>query len=105
MMKNARAAAIAGAFVALTIGLGYFVQRDQFWQLTAGWLAFFPLIFLVKKGATTSESMRNWLIFGLFLRFLLLFSWPNLSDDFWRFIWDGRIWLAGRIFGKILGPR
>ncbi|WP_435352922.1 hypothetical protein [Emticicia sp. SJ17W-69] len=32
---------------------------------------------------------------GIFFRLLLLFSIPALSDDFYRFIWDGRLLING----------
>ena len=32
---------------------------------------------------------------GVGVRAMLLFSAPNLSDDVWRFLWDGRLSLAG----------
>ncbi|HHP7241006.1 MAG TPA: hypothetical protein ACFCUD_05010 [Cyclobacteriaceae bacterium] len=32
---------------------------------------------------------------GIMARLLLLFTFPNLSDDFYRFIWDGRLINAG----------
>lgn len=32
---------------------------------------------------------------GVFFRLILLFSIPNLSQDFYRFIWDGRMLLSG----------
>ena len=33
---------------------------------------------------------------GLVLRVLLLFTLPVLSDDFYRFIWDGRLLMNGQ---------
>jgi hypothetical protein len=35
------------------------------------------------------------LVSGLAFRLLLLFTLPNLSQDFYRFIWDGRLMVAG----------
>lgn len=48
-------------------------------------------IFFVRK-----EFKINWIIgAGIIARLLLFFAEPNLSDDFYRFIWDGRLINAG----------
>jgi alpha-1,6-mannosyltransferase len=36
-----------------------------------------------------------WLWAALVFRISILFAIPNLSDDFYRFLWDGRLWNAG----------
>ena len=36
-------------------------------------------------------GIKEILIAGIMMRSVVLFAWPNLSDDFYRFIWDGRI--------------
>ena len=35
------------------------------------------------------------MVSAVLLRLILLLSIPALSDDFYRFIWDGRLWAAG----------
>ena len=35
------------------------------------------------------------LFFAALLRVILLFSPPTLSDDLYRYLWEGRVWLAG----------
>jgi len=43
-----------------------------------------------------SEPEANlWLILSVIFRAALLFSIPALSDDFYRFVWDGRVLAAG----------
>lgn len=38
------------------------------------------------------DNLFSWLIIlGILLRFLLLFSFPNLSNDIYRFLWDGHL--------------
>ena len=38
----------------------------------------------------------GWMIaFGLALRVLTVFIFPNLSDDIYRFFWDGQLWIQG----------
>jgi hypothetical protein len=41
------------------------------------------------------ENVHFWVLGSFGCRMLLFFHLPNLSDDFYRFIWDGRLWLNG----------
>ena len=44
----------------------------------------------------SKEFDIRWLIgISLLFRLIPLFAIPALSDDFYRFIWDGRLWAAG----------
>jgi hypothetical protein len=77
------------------IGLGYGVQQHTF-----GWIAlYFGLAFLGYFGWLLSEKGRSSWRFGLglalILRLLLVFTMPALSDDVYRFIWDGRLLANG----------
>lgn len=38
-----------------------------------------------------------WILFGwaILFRFALVFALPTLTDDFYRFVWDGRLWIGG----------
>ena len=40
-------------------------------------------------------SIRSIFLIGIIFRLILLFSIPNLSQDFYRFIWDGNLQLIG----------
>ena len=53
-------------------------------------LAFISYYFLVKRGVEKS-SFTLFIVVGLLIRVCLLFALPNLSDDLYRFIWDGRL--------------
>lgn len=86
------------AFAGLTIFLGYFAQRADFQSFITGYTAFFGLyvwvVFFLKNGFSPNQ-IRHLLWLGIGLRALLLFSIPNLSDDYARFLWDGRLTVAG----------
>ncbi|HRI58198.1 MAG TPA: hypothetical protein PK228_00665, partial [Saprospiraceae bacterium] len=47
-----------------------------------------------KKDRPKAET-RWYVALGIALRVLLLFSIPNLSDDVYRFLWDGHLTVAG----------
>jgi len=81
---------IAIVFVALTIWLGFFVEQGQFLAIIAGYAPFFLLYFFVFL-KTENAATQFWIGVGVLLRLILLFSFPNLSDDIYRFVWDGRL--------------
>jgi len=73
------------------VWIAYGIERSSFYLFfvlyTTSFIAFLYLIFKGKENQIT----LFFLAFGF--RILLLFAIPNLSDDFYRFIWDGRmIW-------------
>ena len=89
---------ISLAFAGLTIFLGYFVQRSDFQTFIAAYALFFGLyvwvVFYQQKHFSGLQT-RYLLWLGIGLRVLLLFSIPNLSDDYARFLWDGHLTVAG----------
>ncbi len=42
-----------------------------------------------------SISLRQGIVLGLGIRCIMLFVFPNLSEDIYRFIWDGALWHHG----------
>ena len=75
--------------------LGYFVTRDLEWPLMLGFGSLFILyagLFIpsFKQGLFRyKKSFRYLLYLAIGLRGILLFTTPNLSDDYFRFVWDG----------------
>ncbi|RDC62806.1 glycosyltransferase 87 family protein [Adhaeribacter pallidiroseus] len=79
--------------VAAYVSLGYVTERTHFSHV----LFLFALAFgaYVKFGTNKYFFLKIALLTAFFFRFLFLFSWPTLSDDYFRFIWDGRLLAAG----------
>ena len=82
---------------ALTIGLGYFTQQHEFPKIIGFYSPFFLLYLLVSNTSYLNPhtSLKFWLALAILLRLLLVFSEPNLSNDVFRFIWDGRLLVQG----------
>lgn len=74
------------------IALGYFFERTQFIKLLLFFsIAFLAFITLLKY----NENEKTFFTIGVTYRVLFLFSTPSLSQDFYRFIWDGHAILSG----------
>ena len=72
--------------------LGYFFEREQFYLLIFLYaIAFVGMIALLN----TQEYEKTFFKIGVLYRILFLFSTPALSQDFYRFIWDGNAILSG----------
>ena len=65
--------------------MGYFIVRAHSTPL----LFSFALLFLLTSFNLKDASLKSIFIQGFFFRSILLFAIPWLSQDFYRFIWDG----------------
>jgi len=74
--------------------LAYHVERAETTVLISIYslLFGFYLYFLDQK---ESFDLKTLLISAVIFRLLFLLSIPALSDDFYRFIWDGNLWAEG----------
>jgi len=84
------------AFTFISVGLyflfAYFLKREN----TIYLFSVFALIailyyFILKRNDLLTENYPNFVIVAFSIRLVFLFSTPALSDDFYRFIWDGRL--------------
>jgi alpha-1,6-mannosyltransferase len=73
---------------------GYFINRADFTFLIGVYSTLFILYFITLNYKNKLD-FNTLLISGILFRFCLIFSFPALSDDFYRFIWDGRIQQLG----------
>jgi hypothetical protein len=83
--------------LASAIGYGliaYFIQRFETQFLLPVYATLFFAYAWITRQAN-EEQISFWLVVAFLFRFIFLFSLPSLSDDFYRFIWDGRLWSAG----------
>jgi len=74
--------------------MGYFVNRSNFELLITIYSSLFLISYLIIKNKE-HYNFKTLLLSGILFRFCLIFSIPALSDDFYRFIWDGRIQQLG----------
>ena len=70
----------------------YHLERTSFNTLILIWTVLFGgYAFIVKN----NYSFKSLAIIAILFRLIFLFAIPNLSQDFYRFIWDGRMILEG----------
>lgn len=89
------------------LGLGYFVTRDMTGMLLGLFgMAFIGYYFLIHREDCTVKEL---LIAGIVIRLMLLAASPQLSDDFYRFAFDGEMLMKGEnpytVFPEDLHPR
>lgn len=69
----------------------YFIERTAFYTVCFLWFSLFTGFYiLIKNKQTSFETLAA---IAIVFRLVFLFSIPNLSQDFYRFIWDGRMLL------------
>jgi hypothetical protein len=71
----------------------YNLERTNFVKLTFLWFSLFGCYFWLIK--SEGISFKNLVGISILFRLIFLFATPNLSQDFYRFIWDGRMILEG----------
>lgn len=69
--------------------IGYYPQQEDFLLIISGFTASFSLYYFFCKKLIHTQNLSFWLTVAVIARLILLFSFPNLSDDIYRFIWDG----------------
>lgn len=74
--------------------IGYGIERHETVPLLAIYSALF-LIYLVIIKETPDNQIQFWILAAVVFRVVLLMAVPNLSDDAYRFIWDGRLLASG----------
>jgi hypothetical protein len=76
------------------IAINYFTQRHE----TVSLLCLYAILFLVYlyiNLKSKEEDTQAYIWLTVFINATILFAIPSLSDDFYRFIWDGRLMQAG----------
>ncbi len=80
--------------LALYALLSFIIERHETLPLLGCYFVVF-IIYLFVIFRPDGEHVAFWFMASVVIRGLLLFSVPNLSDDFYRFIWDGRLLASG----------
>lgn len=85
----------AGISLAAYVWLGYFASREDPPLLIGIFTLLFALYFLVVRAKLFDGKIAQGLGIALVFRAALIISTPNISDDFYRYIWDGVLFTNG----------
>lgn len=96
MIKELKTNRFAGLSFLISISLfvffAYQLERSHFYQLISAYSILFGL-FLYQY-----QKIESWKLLtgmAIIIRFVFIVATPNLSQDFYRFIWDGRMLVNG----------
>lgn len=67
---------------------GYILHRENFVGVASVYLCLFATYLFLMRRATQS-NFSSFLVIAIVFRLAFLFSFPRLSDDYFRFVWDG----------------
>ncbi len=82
------------AMAVCTWQLGYGIEQSDFERILLWYIPFFAAYWAVAR-LSSRQQVAFWLGVAVVLRLLLLPAMPALSDDVYRFVWDGRLWVQG----------
>lgn len=71
----------------------YFLERTNFTLVLSLWVGLFVCFYFLLKDEKI--PIQTYIGLAILFRLIFLFTAPNLSQDFYRFIWDGRMILEG----------
>lgn len=93
LLKKYYPAILTFVSIVLYFLFAYFLDRTEFSQLLFLWFSLFTLSYFLWKN--NKDNFLFLVAISVLFRLVFLFSSPNLSQDFYRFIWDGRMILEG----------
>ena len=87
--------AVYAMYIVLCIGLQYYTERTQFTQLITLYGGLFLLYVVLLRKADNDTDHREGILLGMAARLVVVFAMPNLTDDHYRFLWDGQLNING----------
>ncbi len=91
-LKPALKISIPFFMILLTVSIGGFTSRNLFLFYIVQYALLFGAYFILMR---SNFDIKNIFGLGILMRVCLLFFLPELSNDFYRFIWDGELLTHG----------
>lgn len=82
---------ISITWVFLICCLGYIPQQSNFYFIILCYLPLFVIYLTTYRLYKSHHDVLYFVFLSIFLRLTLVFAFPNLSDDIYRFLWDGHL--------------
>lgn len=86
---------LAVIFIVAIIGLGWHAPQSDFQSILTFYLPAFAVYFFFLNHKVHSNNIAILIGVAILARCILVFAFPLLSDDVFRFIWDGQLWNSG----------
>lgn len=81
----------ATAWVVLVSALGYWPEQHEFFKIIGLYIPLFILYLTTYRLFRSHHDVLFFIFIAIGARAMLLFAFPNLSDDIFRFVWDGHL--------------
>ncbi|MEO0583840.1 MAG: hypothetical protein AAF135_16570 [Bacteroidota bacterium] len=87
----------AGVFLAMLCAILFVIPRTDTPSLWSAWTVLWSSFgFMIWEHLQRSAVPLSWIVvLAILARALAGISLPSLSDDYFRFVWDGRLWTHG----------
>lgn len=85
---------IAILSIGLYCYLGTQVEQADFYLYFATYSCLFAFYFLLFR-KMEKMNFGFWMVFSILIRFIFVFTFPQLSDDYYRFFWDAGVFHQG----------
>jgi len=82
-------------FAAVYVCFGYFLERENFQHLVILFGVGFALYFFFVFTTNDKNETDKLLWISMLFRLIFIIAIPCLSDDYFRFIWDGKLFVNG----------
>ncbi len=82
---------VAVLWICLTLILAYLPDQSDFITIAIAYIGLFGLYLASYRIFRKHSEVLLLLFLGILLRGITLFAFPNLSDDIYRFLWDGHL--------------
>jgi len=82
-------------FAVIYVCFGYFIERENFQHLAILFGVGFALYFFFILTASDKKETDTLLWLSMIFRVIFIVAIPSLSDDYFRFLWDGKLFVNG----------
>ena len=86
---------LAIVFAVIYVCFGYFLERENFQHLAILFGVGFAIYFFFVLTARDKKETDLLLWVSMIFRIIFIIAIPTLSDDYFRFIWDGKLFVNG----------
>lgn len=94
VLKKTSSILLVALSMLLYLCLAFYIERNQTIELLTCFVILFGVYIWIIKHNSENE-LTFWIVASFVFRACFLFSIPQLSDDFYRFLWDGHLLNAG----------